>query len=100
MLILEIFGWIVIGATVGYFYVDIPRAHRMGVTPAMIIGAVGAVAGGFIGYAIAGRQLLDEDSANLPSVISALIGGGLTTFVAVTYRRFRPAHHQPAHHHA
>jgi uncharacterized membrane protein YeaQ/YmgE (transglycosylase-associated protein family) len=96
MLYFEILGWIAIGATVGYFWVDIPRVHRVAVIPAMIIGAGGAIAGGFVGYAISGRPLLGEDMVNLLSIVTALIGAGLTTFVVVVYRRFRPAHQNPA----
>ena len=97
MLMLEILGWVVIGSTVGYFFVDIPRAHRIGVIPAMFIGAIGAVAGGFLGYAISGVSML-EGETNLASVVSALICALVTMAVAVTYRRFRPAHHEPIQH--
>jgi uncharacterized membrane protein YeaQ/YmgE (transglycosylase-associated protein family) len=100
MLLLEIAGWFVVGATVGYFVLDMKRVHRLSVMSAMIIGMVGATAGGLLGHAASGQPFFEEGTANLSSILGAVVGAFLITFVAMVYRRFRPAHTRPVDQHA
>ena len=82
---------IVVGAIAGYLArFLVPGRHRMGVRATILLGIVGSFIGGFLGWAIFGKDLKHgafQTSGVLGSIVGAVIA--LLLFNAVTHRSGR-----------
>ncbi len=94
MFAVEIVGWAVFGAVVGYFAIDMSGTQRLGKPAAMAIGALGAVGGGFLGYAVSGRSLLGAWTYNAFAMLVALAVAIAAVVGAIVLRRWRKTAHR------
>ncbi len=92
MIVLEFVGWIVLGFIVGYYSFDFSKVDRYSKSAYAAIGAIGSVAGGFLGYALSRRPLLGEWTFNAAAAGMALVCAVGAVVVATVIRRHgRPA---------
>jgi uncharacterized membrane protein YeaQ/YmgE (transglycosylase-associated protein family) len=81
---LEILGWIVLGAIAGYVAGLLVKGDEsLGVIGHVVLGIVGAVVGGALyGLLFRGGQIMPTNDLNLGSIIVAVIGAVIVVVVA------------------
>lgn len=81
---LEILGWIVLGAIAGYIAGLLVKGDEsLGVIGHIVLGIVGAVVGGALyGLLFRGGQIMPSNDLNIGSIVIAVIGAVVAVVVA------------------
>jgi uncharacterized membrane protein YeaQ/YmgE (transglycosylase-associated protein family) len=80
---LNIIGWIVLGAIAGYVAGLLVKGDEgLGVIGHIVLGIVGAVVGGFLYGLLTGTGFAPSNDLNLVSIIVAVIGAVVVVVVA------------------
>ena len=81
---LEILGWIVLGAIAGYIAGLLVKGDEsLGVIGHIVLGIVGAVVGGALyGLLFAGGRIVPSNDLNIGSIVVAVIGAVIAVVVA------------------
>jgi uncharacterized membrane protein YeaQ/YmgE (transglycosylase-associated protein family) len=88
-----IIGWCLFGLVAGAIArLLVPGRQSMGILMTIVLGIIGSLVGGFIGYMLMGRGDPLQPSGWIMSIIGAVIVLGL--YVAMS-RRERPVHRIP-----
>ena len=78
-------AWIVLGLTAGFIGSQLVNRRGAGILPDIILGVVGALAGGWLFYTV-GRASVT--GLNLSSLFAAVIGSLVVLLVYYALRRF------------
>lgn len=81
---LEIIGWIVLGAIAGYLAGLLVKGDEgLGVIGHIVLGIVGAVVGGVLyGLLFRGGEIMPTNDLNLGSIVIAVIGAVIVVVIA------------------